>query len=698
MAFCTRSERNINLIQKDTNPLGPGEYIKLSKKHTHHNRKHIPFNTCYPKTSTKTDKPSPGPGAYNPYNNSQSNLLDSTAKSSTFTSSSAVIDKNINQNNPTKLGFLTKTERFTPDPNAYLPGPGAYLTSSLPDIKQSNNNNNNSNNALNNSVDTLLLPVNNSKLKAMQFKTGLPQRIISIPSKKMNGYYLDKNSDQCEIIIDPLSFEEYHGSTSCLVGPGSYENMQDKRNNAVKWSNDNDKHSGNKVKQKKAEEEKEMKLLYDDTSSSSNSNNNRFKRDNVNSFRSLKNTNNKHSGNSSNSNKMNFHSVFQQRIQNEKIMKELHSIMKEPTVEELKNLIINDTPGPGFYQKEFTCNQTTKTSFINSSSNNNNNLLNNHKAFLLSKYNINTNNNQTQQHFGSKEIRFLTKSKSTQNISPCSYFMQKNKYEPNPKDKNYYKGVHTKTISSANTDLIDFVRFTNIAEKTLVGPGSYNISRSFVEPNICQREPLNQYSERFSKSVKSSKDNNGKGSNMQTPGPGSYLSQDIISKEMKVEKPKAQDEYYYDPVDIIKDKQKHIKQQLPGVGNYHPEIVYSIEYRNSKKHNPAQSVKCGFLTSATRFQRNNFNTTNEFVGPSYYNPYDKQITKSKSQMNNHLDKGVINSNSNNSNIAFGSTDRRFESTSSNSLGPGEYNVGGSTWNKKSYNILFCQQQLPYKSN
>jgi MFS family permease len=77
-----------------------------------------------------------------------------------------------------------------------------------------------------------------------------------------------------------------------LVGPGSYENIQDKRNNAVKWSNDNDKHNGNKVKQKKAEEEKEMKLLYDDTLSSSN---NRSKRDNVNSFRSLKNSNNKHS-------------------------------------------------------------------------------------------------------------------------------------------------------------------------------------------------------------------------------------------------------------------------------------------------------------------------------------------------------------------------------------------------------------------
>ena len=693
MAFCTRSERNISLIQKETNPLGPGEYIKLSKKHTHHNRKHIPFNTCYPKTSSKTDKPSPGPGSYNPYNNSHSNLLDSTAKSSTFTSSSAVIDKNINQSNPTKLGFLTKTERFTPDPNAYLPGPGAYLTNNLPDIKQSNNS---TNNVLNNSYDALLLPINNSKLKAMQFKTGLPQRIISIPSKKMNGYYLDKNSDQCEIIIDPLSLEEYHGSTSCLVGPGSYENVQDKRNNAVKWSNEHDKSNGNKVKQKKQDEEKEMKLLYDDTHSSGSNNNSRFNRDNVNSFRSVKNSNHK----KHNNNKMNFHSVFQQRIQNDKLMKELHSIMKEPTVEELKNLIINDTPGPGFYQKEFTCNnQTTKTSFMN----NNNNLLNNHKAFLISKYNINTNNNQTQQHFGSKEIRFLTKSKSTQNISPCSYFVQKNKYEPNPKDKHYYKGVHTKQVSSTNTDLVDFVRFTNIAEKTLVGPGSYNVSRSFIEPNICQREPLNQYSDRFSKCDKTGNSNR-KGNNMQTPGPGSYLSQDIISREMKVEKPKIQDEYYYDPVDIIKDKQKHIKQQLPGVGNYHPEIVYSIEYRNSKKHNPAQSVKCGFLTSATRFQRNNFNTTNDFVGPSYYNPCDKQITKSKSQMhlnntNVHLDKNAINNNNNN-NIAFGSTDRRFESTNSNSLGPGEYNVSSNTWNKKSYNILFCQQQQhqPYKSN
>ena len=51
MAFCTRSERKINLYEKENFPVGPGQYIKLPHKKVVQNRELIPFNTSYPKNN-----------------------------------------------------------------------------------------------------------------------------------------------------------------------------------------------------------------------------------------------------------------------------------------------------------------------------------------------------------------------------------------------------------------------------------------------------------------------------------------------------------------------------------------------------------------------------------------------------------------------------------------------------------------------
>ena len=126
----------------------------------------------------KSSEVTPGPGSYNinyPLNNSISSL-DVSLKSSI--SNQSTIDQsllNIKGKINERLGFMTRVERFQPLNDVYKnPGPGAYNI-------QFNEEKSEDKNKIKYGSQKRMIPL----------QTGSLSRVVSIPSKKMNGYYLD---------------------------------------------------------------------------------------------------------------------------------------------------------------------------------------------------------------------------------------------------------------------------------------------------------------------------------------------------------------------------------------------------------------------------------------------------------------------------------------------------------------------------
>ena len=523
MAFCIRSERKIDFKNKDIFP-GPGQYIKIDpKKILNNKRKFPPFFSSAKRAPFVKLNNIPGPGSYNLdknyFTNHQSNPMQSTNISiekddnnfkeliinynspeknnnistawqmSSYSNSSKLND--ISNKNKSKsyiskdkatqnsnilkltetyfntyskfygknIGFLSQSNRFDEFNKEELnnPGPGTYYDSilSTSDRKEKKIKN----------------KIKNGKIFG---ESGSLSRIVSIPSKTMNGYIYQnfenikenkekitsnsftKNNDnhnlsfsltttknnikknkilnkaenklfdnKFQLLINERKFgSTTNTTTSEFVGPGTYDvSFFDKRNNVINWSKGFDlvKISKKNSIIKTAKLLEEMKKNGDEMP--------------------IMRT---------------FHRKMHQiRPNNSKIillynLKRIkNNLLKNKIPYESRSSFIPDKteiPGPGYYDRDvfpFTEKKKTKLSKLGQE------LKNKPKKIPNLNYiKYHFGNIKLDPSFGSHCERPFNKSKSFEDLSPFSYFQEKNKFDPGKKNTLYKHIILGKTDMS----------------------------------------------------------------------------------------------------------------------------------------------------------------------------------------------------------------------------------------------------------
>ena len=529
MAFCVRSERNIEFNPKDNYP-GPGQYIKLSPRIVLNNkRKFPPFFSSAKRSSFIKLNNIPGPGSYNlnknfiqtsihsnpqmlstnssnerdennfqelvtNFNSGEKNSNLSTIwQMSNFTNSSKLnnfstknksisskdkavqnsyIIKSFNNNNKffgTNIGFLSQANRFNSQKKDVLdlPGPGYYYESILSSKAEKKFKN----------------KIKNGKIFD---KSGSLSRIVSIPSKTMNGYIyknmekenaksnnnsviknsennnnssisskISKNNEQAcslkryfqpnvinsdkwisneenklfdnkfQLLINERKFvNTANTTTNEFVGPGTYDvSLIEKKNNVINWSKGFDLE---KIA-KKNNYLKKAKLLEE------------FKK-NGDYMPILRTFHGKIHKLNPNKNKLlllfNLRKIKNNLLQN-----------KLPNSPRSSSFIPDKTeiPGPGYYDKEiFPYNKIKKTKSLNIDTDSK-------KRPNLNYIKYHFGNNKIDPGFGSHCERSVNKSKSLEDLGPFSYFQEKNKFDPGKKNTLYKNIILGKTDMSRTT-------------------------------------------------------------------------------------------------------------------------------------------------------------------------------------------------------------------------------------------------------
>ena len=375
-----------------------------------------------------------------------------------------------------KLGFLSQATRFNPKKdidNSNTPGPGSYLESINSTIN-----------------DTKIKSKNDHKsLKAASLveNTGKLNRVVSIPSKIMNGYiYNEKkktinshgndnentslynnsiegssysknnifnntfqnNSNtnkvisnskidnsihnnipnrQLKLLINELSLkpDNNNSGTNELVGPGSYDAvLLEKNNSVVNWS----KGFNLKNINKKNELKKKMRLIEE------------MKKNGEFNKYLYKKANKK------------IQKILNPYFNNEQIKLPKTNDLKNTINDSYRNSFIPDKseiPGPGFYTKELI---NPKNDILKKDGKKEDDKENKEKIKKkipdLSHGKYQCGNKKIIDSFGSHCERSINKSKSLEDLGPSTYFKQKNKYEPEKKNTIYKQLILGKTQMS----------------------------------------------------------------------------------------------------------------------------------------------------------------------------------------------------------------------------------------------------------
>ena len=535
MAFVVRSERNIELKDKDNFP-GPGQYIKISNGNKINNRRKFPpFFTSSKRPSFVKTNNIPGPGSYNlnkeyiqssmqsnfnmlstnssnekeennnfqelvtnfnsgEKNNSLSSIYQfsnisissklnnlSTKNKSNFSKEKAIQKSNILKISSTyfkkkfygtNVGFLSQTNRFDDknDKNEKnSPGPGYYYESLL---------------SPNSRAEKKLK--NKLKIGKMFEKSGSLNRIISIPSKTMNGYIFKniekdknkttnnsiiKNSDnffnntsyysaksknkskikklksysesnlitfnnkfittgenktfnnKCQLLLNERKFgSTANTTTSEFVGPGTYDIPLKEKNNIVSWSKGFDIEKISK----KNNYIKKAKLLEEMKLNGD--------------YKPIKKTHGKIGKFNINKNKIlllfNLHKIKNNLLQNK-----LSDSTRTDFIPDKSQI-----PGPGYYGKDlFPFTTSKKTESLNTEKELNKN---SKKTPNLNYIKYQFSNTKIDNGFGSHCEREMNKSKSLEDLGPFSYFQDKNKYDPGKRNTLYKDLILGKTDMS----------------------------------------------------------------------------------------------------------------------------------------------------------------------------------------------------------------------------------------------------------
>lgn len=540
MAFVYRSERNINLSVHEKNTVGPGQYIKINHLNPICQTK-VPFNSSYNRDKVKHDS-TPGPGSYNIQQSKSHNDISKSINTNTST-----IDLNssnpVNKNNE-KVGFLTKVNRFQESEAILEPGPGYY--NSIKEIKKEDKKHN----------PNLLHQRKNI------INTGSIKRIVSIPSKEMHGYVLEDNGNALMLLDSIFNDEPSNKNKQSELGPGSYEIPSNWKSNAIEW-----KKTCHELDKKKKEKHNEKILI-----------------------RELK-------------RQGDFVPKLPMEDSKKLVYSRLHNnfggiplpIVKKQKEREMSYITLSESPGPGYYTKEFVSNC----------------------------FNDGLNKKEQNIRYGSLEERFK-ENEYQNNLGPTSYFQPKNKYEQN---NQFFKGLQTKNLSKPNETKIETIRqISRIDIKT--GPGSYDLAQGFLKKAVSSKELLNSGMPRFNESKQKEIG----------PGPGAYI--DLQLKPNLIIGDSL--------IPIYKNQPTQERYQLPHsssppVGTYNSEVFNSIQYQIESKINPAQANIAPFNKTGKRFEFDSISP----IGPGAYSKEMVKVNKNnKNSCFNTKDKRFLETKSN----------------------------------------------------
>lgn len=725
MAFCIRSERKMEFQKPNQNKLGPGQYsIMDTRNKSLFVKKSPPFQSSGQRISPLIKFNNvPGPGSYDIKENKHinfdpnkklSNIKDSKEKGNNSLASSCIKNNHTASNSQEKNNSEKKIQTIYDKINSYSILP-YYHNEKYGFLSQASRFDNkcpqtNREHLYNSSPKIESVPkirnVHKIAKGILSEKVGSLNRIISIPSKTMNGYLYEKvNNNELKRYIIQTDSSKFNlsnnagsnlfnmsnqsitnsnvsknttGSTdinnlklrllmnkqiqtnkSCsrseLLGPGSYNvPIKEKKNILIDWSKSTKNEKENNNINKHAEIIEEMKRVGD-----------------FNFYEILKNRN----------------KIIKRTIKYiTPLNKDIIKNMRSKKIYSNRSSFIplkDDVPGPGYYtndivkqrneniklkklKKEAISSEDSKTKILK--------IPNIH----FKKYQFKDIKNYPS--FGSTGKRMFQKNNTMENLGPTTYYLQKNKFESikkksmynqllsyreknDPKRNNTKFNLQSQNDYNSNTQRTDYFGRYNLIgdiDRNIPGPGTYDLSHNFIKPTFSTTQFMSTKIKRFSES-----DN-------ESPGPGSYenikcLGNDkkLILKKIKYKENKLNEK-------IKEEKFKNIvelnKVDVPGAGSYDIDKKNSISYKIYSKFNLRQSYISPFLNSSSRFSIENDNK----VSPATYDPY-KFDNYSKHNQTNSFNKS-----------------ERFNKILNNDVilnGPGSYKLD-INWNKKTYNILF----------
>ena len=688
MAFVYRSNRT-NISEKNKTSLGPGEYDEelsktqgrdLHKKNLKYSTilKHrnnpliIPFNTTSQRSKLFDGDDTPGPGAYSLMKNYKSNK----AKMS-FGNASTSLEKEIQELFPNlsknKKGFLTSEKRFSENSSKekIIPGPGSYELRKPKFINLKNYNN----------IDNKYIKEKYAMNKGKIYK--LPgsseQMISSIPDKSKGEFKLVKG-----LLVESKKDE----NDSDKIGPGKYNIYLSWKTNGIDWDkgykkeDKNDKYKEDEIQKQL---EKNSSLLNNNESYSErmrNFNNNissfstnykAFQKSlNLSSTFTMTNTDmsNHHINKSNNNFSISGWNTSTNLGYNSKSIKRPERLIRNKifsdfikgrenlhftTMSKLKdenNLVMDieyhDNPGPGFY---------------------NQNIIPKHTSFM-----------STASNFGSNSPKFKMPKIENGTIGPGTYFKERNKYEPKKKII-----IYAKAPEKPKEEINDSVYVQNLIrsnEEKMPGPGEYNLERKFTKKEISNINSFGSKVERFSKTPKEK--NKIKDELIDDNDVREYINRSLDEEERK-DKIRIRQSLYLKKMELMKQKekekrQKYLKQKMPSVGTYSPELISTIKYQVLSKTNIIRNQIAPFNIVDSRFAlvKNPRIKITIPPGPGDYNilPAFKALNSDKRKYN-----------------VFGQNKQRDTKIRNTFVpGPGNYNLDNpNIWDIKSYNALFINK-------
>ena len=626
MAFVIRSDRTFNFREGDEIEVGPGQYnlikndstISLNNNSSIINNNSSTINNKNNSSTITTSKNNSiriKSGA--PFNTS------AERKNNIETFTPGVGTYNLRDVNKKKHSFFKNTTNpndplinpFTEEYNEHI------FISGEPRFKNKNNNHDSP------SPDNYELLKNKKKTNNNKylFQNNRPDyenqvHINSIPSKNSYGYSINEKG---EIYLQPNPENkiQFSGLKDDSIGPDRYEieqifNKKWGKGHAIDWSRSNSNLS-----------KKNNKFIInnDDLSSSTidtNSvlNNNIKLNEGINKEKNNKKIiyKNKNIGFKDNTNKLDIDLV------------------------DIKKNKKNDFPGPGTYSPLVGILPPKQK---------------------LTKF----------QNFGSSECRFSDDIK----LNTSNSYLDNIKLFPSMSydlsgNKKFENLLHSKKRNYVYNDSLTNEKNFNILKKSidlkekqknLVGPGRYDLSNKFKKPTS-NASCFNVLERRFPI----------KNSETKTPGAGSYnlvhWPQPVYRQIIKTQE--EENEIYKNYLD-----NKKYLEASPGVGQYSPEIVNSINYQNIKKGYYNKN-RPPFNYNEERFKNNDSNVKdNVIAAPGSYNLSRNILKENKRGMEPF---SVISERK-----ELGNEGQDVN----NEVGPGSYDRDSYfDWNKKSFNALF----------
>ena len=692
MAFVYRSDRT-NISEKDKITLGPGEYDEelsktqgrdLRKKNLKYSTilKHrnnpliIPFNTTSQRSKLFDGDDVPGPGSYSLMKNYKSNKIKMP-----FGSTSMSLEKEIQELFPNisknKKGFLTSEERFNDSSRKekIIPGPGSYELRKPKFINLKNYSN----------IDN----------KFMKEKYAMNKgKIYKLPgsSEEMISSIPDKSKGEFKLVKGLLVESKKNENNSDKIGPGKYNIYLSWKTNGIEWDkgykkeDKKDKYNEDEI-QKQLEQNSskvnnesysERMRNFNNNISSFSTNYKAFQKSlNLSSTFTMTNTNISNHINKSNNNfSISGWNTSTNLGYNNKSVKKPEKLIRNKifsdfikgrenlhftTMSKLKdenNLIMDieykDKPGPGFYNQS---------------------IIPKHISFM-----------STASNFGSNSPKFKMPKTQNETIGPGTYFKEKNKYEPKKKII-----IHAKAPEKPKEEINDSVYVQNLIrsnEEKMPGPGEYNLEGKFTKKEISNIKSFGSKVERFSKTPKEKVKINDE--LIDDNDVRDYINRSLDEEERK-ERIRLRQSQNLKKMEFIKKKekekrQKYLKEKMPSVGTYSPELISTIKYQVLSKTNLIRNQIAPFNIVNSRFSQVRNPRIKITIPPG---PGDYNILPAFKALNSDKRKYKV----------FGQNKQRDTKIRNTFVpGPGNYNLDNpDIWSIKSYNALFINKPK-FKAN